>query len=114
MTDSEVIGRVWALKQKFLGPKFRLYLYGSRATGQNDAFSDFDFLVKGKAQIPAEKWFQLTDGIEALSTLFKIELVDFHRSSTGFLKVIKPQLKEVVNGKIRKAATRTNRTHTSP
>lgn len=102
MTEAELIRQVWDLCQKILGPRYRLFLFGSRAQKKNNAYSDFDFFVCGDTEVKEKDWFRLLNAVEEIQTLHKIDLVDYMAASEDLKKVAGKSLKEIINGQIRR------------
>lgn len=67
--------------------QYRVFLFGSRATGRARAHSDIDVGIEGPAPIPWETLSRIKGDIEELPTLYTIEVVDFQRVSSGFKRV---------------------------
>lgn len=63
---------------------FRVFLFGSRATGDARPRSDFDIGVIGPSPLPIKDFFAIEDDLEALPTLYSIDWVDFNRVSQKF------------------------------
>lgn len=67
--------------------KYRLFFFGSRVNGTSNEQSDIDVGIDGDGVVPEESLIKIRDAVEALPTLFKIDIIDFTRT--------KPQFKEV-------------------
>ena len=65
---------------------YKVFLFGSRATGTAKSRSDFDVGVYGKRPIPLKTFYSIEDLLESIETLYSIELVDLNRVSLSFRK----------------------------
>ncbi len=63
---------------------YRVFLFGSRASGQARERSDFDVGVLGDEPLPVDVFFAIEDAFDRLPTLHTIDWVDFGRVSTKF------------------------------
>ena len=75
---------------------FSLYLVGSRATGEAWPTSDFDFVIDADEPLPGKVTNPLREALELLRVPYTIDLVDWHRCSEAFRKVVGPQRVGVV------------------
>ncbi len=62
----------------------RVFLFGSRVTGDAGPHSDFDVGVIGDEPLPLDAFFVIEDQLDDLPTLYKIDWVDFNRVSPRF------------------------------
>lgn len=62
----------------------RVFLFGSRATGDARPHSDFDIGVMGNEPLPLNDFYAIEDQLEEIPTLYKIDWVDFSRVSPRF------------------------------
>lgn len=72
---------------KAFAPKIgsrQVVLFGSRATKKHQDVSDFDIGIVGKRPLPTKAFFELETRFEELPTLYKIDLVDFSKTSSAF------------------------------
>lgn len=76
---------------------YRVFLFGSRATGNARPHSDFDIGVAGDAPLPLSDFFAIEDQLDDLPTLYKIDWVDFNRASPRFSEQAARQI-EVLHG----------------
>ena len=77
----EIIGRYLNIKE------FRVFFFGSRVKGKGDEHSDIDIGIEGEKEISYETISAIREEIENLSTLYKIEVVDFKKTSDDFREV---------------------------
>lgn len=85
----ELIEIVIGIIKKFLrrDTNFRLYLFGSRANGNNRKFSDIDLAVESSAM--NNEWFKkVKQNILEIRTLYKIDLVDLNTVSSEFKRIV--------------------------
>lgn len=75
----------------------RVFLFGSRATGDARPHSDFDVGVAGDAPLPLDDFYAIEDQLDDLPTLYKIDWVDFNRASPHFRERAMRQV-EVIHG----------------
>lgn len=62
----------------------RVFLFGSRASGEARPHSDFDVGVMGDEPLPLEDFYAIEDQLDDLPTLHKIDWVDLNRTSPRF------------------------------
>ena len=84
-------------KQKILGyiqkhlkgeEPYEVLLFGSYATGKAHSKSDIDIAIKAQQKLSLSKWQKLESALEESDIIEKIDVVDFHRASEGFQKII--------------------------
>lgn len=73
----------------------RVFLFGSRATGDAKSHSDFDIGVIGDKPLPLAAFFAIEDQLDDLPTLYKIDWVDFNRVSPRFRERATQQMEVV-------------------
>lgn len=88
MESSEIEKEIYEICKKHIGDSFKLYLFGSRASGKNQKFSDFDFFIKTNKQVEAEVFESISSDIDNLPTLYKIDLVYWNSANDDFKKMI--------------------------
>ncbi|MEQ1591900.1 MAG: nucleotidyltransferase domain-containing protein [Thiobacillaceae bacterium] len=62
----------------------KVFLFGSRATGDARSHSDFDIGVVGDEPLSLSDFYDIEDQLDELPTLYKIDWVDFNRVSPRF------------------------------
>lgn len=72
--------------------RYRVFLFGSRATGKGDDRSDFDIGIEGDQPLPHPTLSKIKNDIEQLPMLYKFDVVDFTRVSPQFKKVAKKHI----------------------
>ena len=75
----------------------RVFLFGSRVTGDARPHSDFDIGVVGDTPLPLNDFYAIEDQLDDLPTLYKIDWVDFNRASPRFSERAARQI-EVLHG----------------
>jgi len=68
-------------------PAYRVFLFGSRATGSAGERSDIDIGIEGPAPVSRVALAAIHDELEEAPTLYTIEVVDFARTSEKFRQV---------------------------
>jgi len=59
---------------------YEIILFGSRARRNHRARSDFDIGVIGSAPLPLKTYYRISDFLESLPTLYRIDWVDLNRA----------------------------------
>lgn len=75
----------------------RVFLFGSRVTGDARPHSDFDVGVIGDEPLPLDVFYAIEDQLDDLPTLYKIDWVDFNRVSPRFSERATQRV-EVIHG----------------
>jgi predicted nucleotidyltransferase len=75
----------------------KVFLFGSRATGNATPYSDFDIGIVGDEPLPLNDFYAIEDQLDDLPTLYKIDWVDFNRTSPHFSEHAMQQV-EVIHG----------------
>jgi predicted nucleotidyltransferase len=68
-------------------PAYRVFLFGSRATGKAHDRSDIDIGIEGPTPVPREALAAIQEEIEEAPTLYSIDVVDFKRLPKKFRKI---------------------------
>ena len=68
-------------------PAYRVFLFGSRATGSEARHSDIDIGIEGPAPVPPATLAAIQDELEEAPTLYTIDVVDFARATEQFREV---------------------------
>jgi uncharacterized protein len=71
---------------------YRVFLFGSRATGTAGERSDIDIGIEGPAPVSRAALAAIHDELEEAPTLYTIEVVDFARVSEKFRQVAERQI----------------------
>lgn len=59
---------------------YQIVLFGSRARRNHRERSDFDVGVIGEEPLPLKTYYQISDFLESLPTLYRIDWVDLNRA----------------------------------
>ena len=65
---------------------YKILLFGSRARGNHRARSDFDLGVYGSTPLSLDIFYKISDLLDNLPTLYRIDWVDLNRASEGLRK----------------------------
>ena len=86
MTEPELQRAIVHIITTHLGhaPNVRIFLFGSRATGQHTPRSDYDIGIDATAPIPLAMLGRIQADLDELPVLPKIEVVDLHRVGETF------------------------------
>jgi predicted nucleotidyltransferase len=95
MTRQELINRseayIYQAVRKHIPPQVRIYLYGSRAHGDNRWNSDYDLWIDG--EISGRVLSELIEGIEESFVPFRVELVTTPQLTGRFGELVKQEAK---------------------
>jgi len=81
---------------KYLNPKeYRVFIFGSRATGKARKYSDYDIGILGKRPVPSVTKVLIEEALEESDLPFKVDIVDFTEVSERFKKVALSKIKEL-------------------
>ena len=90
LSESEVLSvarRVAAIVRRVTGdPAYRVFLFGSWASGEARERSDIDIAIDGPAPVTPGAMFEIRNACDALPTLYTIEIVDFAQVAPNFRK----------------------------
>ena len=75
---------------------YKIFFFGSRVDGKSNERSDIDIGIEGQKSIPFEIMADMKDDISNLSTLYKIDIVDFQSVDKDFYKLAKQNF-EIIN-----------------
>ena len=87
LSADEILAEVADIIARFL-PDARILLFGSRARGDAEQTSDFDFAVDAGSKIPLDVITRIKDEIEELRTLKSVDIVDLNRVNHAFKTII--------------------------
>jgi len=74
-------------------PAYRIFLFGSRATGSAAERSDIDIGIEGPAPVPRRTLAAIHDELDDAPTLYTIDVVDFMRVPEKFRKVAQRRIR---------------------
>lgn len=78
----EICGQLKKAKGELAG--FKVFLFGSRAAGTAKERSDFDIGVFGAERLPLKTFHEISDLLDQVRTLHRIDWVDLHETSEQF------------------------------
>ncbi len=90
--DDEAFAYIKSVLREYLdGGKNTAFLFGSRATGEAQKYSDFDIGIEGKP-LEAMTWFNITEEFENSNLPYIVEVVDFNKVSEEFRQEAKKKI----------------------
>ncbi len=73
---------------KYFSPnEYEVFLFGSRAMGNNRKWSDYDIGILGKSKIPTQILTKVEGELEDSDIPYKVGIVDFTQVSDKFKRV---------------------------
>ncbi|MCD6270321.1 nucleotidyltransferase domain-containing protein [bacterium] len=79
---------------RFLDAKeYRVFIFGSRATGEAKKYSDYDIGIFGKKPISFEILGLIDEAFENSDLPYKVDVVDFSMVSKNFKKIALSKIK---------------------
>lgn len=72
---------------------YEVFVYGSRAAGNAQKWSDVDIGIKGGKEVPVRKLALIAEELEKSKIPYKVDVVDFSKTSTEFKELA---LKEII------------------
>ncbi len=88
LTSQEKEFLISNLRLHFSKNMYVLLLFGSYATETAKPTSDIDIAIKGTGPLDAAKWQRALSFFEDSTFAKKVDLIDFHRVSAEFQKII--------------------------
>lgn len=76
-------------------PAYRVFLFGSWASGEARERSDIDIGIEGPGPVDPEAMLEIRAACETLPTLYTIEVVDFAQVAPDFRKEAKSRVLEL-------------------
>jgi len=64
--------------------RHKVFFFGSRVAGGGDEHSDIDVGIEGPESLSLDVMLDIQEALENLSTLYKVEVVDFYRAGERF------------------------------
>ena len=78
MTNDETLKTIRTIIRSHVpDPSYRLFVFGSRATGTARKFSDMDIGIQGDVPVPSAALEYIREDLENSSIPYKVEVVDF-------------------------------------
>lgn len=72
-------------------------VFGSRVTGTATKYSDLDLVIVGKQKIDRSVLNRLQDEFEYSDLPFRVEVLDWHRISDNFRKIIEQNYEIIIS-----------------
>jgi len=76
--------------QRYL-PDVEVRVYGSRINGKSKAYSDLYLVIVGKTKTESKLLIKLKEEFEESDIPFRIDIIDWHRTSKEFRQIINKQ-----------------------
>lgn len=81
---------------RFLDSKrYQVFVFGSRATGKAEKYSDYDIGIIGKKPVQWSVLAKIDDALEESDLPYKVDVVDFSLVSDDFKKVALSKIKKL-------------------
>jgi len=81
---------------RFLSPEeYQIFIFGSRATGKAEKYSDYDVGILGKKSLSSKSKFLIEEKLEESDLPYKVEIVDFSLVSPDFKRVALAKIKKL-------------------
>lgn len=87
LSANEILAEVADIIARFL-PDAHILLFGSRARGDAEQTSDFDFAIDAGSKIALDVIARIEAEIEELHTLKSVDIVDLNRVNPAFKTII--------------------------
>lgn len=88
MNTNDTLVAIRTIVQKHLPDRtYKVFLFGSRATGSARRFSDFDIGVLGNTALPAGTLSDIQEELENSDIPYKVEVIDFTAVDPSFTKI---------------------------
>lgn len=89
MTQKQIENQIKAIIFKHISPReYKIFVYGSRATGRARKWSDWDIGVIGKKHLPPLAISAIEEELEnSLDIPYNVDVVDFSQVSEEFKQV---------------------------
>lgn len=81
---NEIKNAILSEKERLTG--FKVFFFGSRVSGTCRERSDYDIGLSGNTDLDLHTFFRLEEKLDAINTLYKIDLVNFSDVSDEFRK----------------------------
>lgn len=76
-----IIGKYLDLNQ------YKLFLFGSRASGNAAKFADYDIGIQGQEKVPRQILFQIKGDLEESDLPVFVDVIDFNEATDKFKEV---------------------------
>lgn len=89
MLDVQTLTVVKQILFKYLDPKnYSFFIFGSRATGKNETYSDIDIGIEGPT-LAAKMKREIEESFEESDLPFRVDIVDFSTVDDKFKEIAK-------------------------
>jgi len=85
--DEKILASIKKILSTFV-PEYEVRAFGSRVEGKAKKYSDLDLVIVGKEKIENTELRHLREAFEESKIPFRVEILDWHRVSDSFKKVI--------------------------
>lgn len=82
--------------RRLLSSDSKVWVFGSRATGNAKRFSDLDLLIDNNKPMSLELLATLSNAFAESPLAYKVDIVDAHTISKSFLDNISKQLVQII------------------
>lgn len=90
MIDKTLTEQVKIILFRFIDPdEYTCFIFGSRAEGTNEKYSDIDIGIEGKKPLSAKTHIELEEAFEESDLPYRVDVVDFSTVSDKFKTVAK-------------------------
>jgi uncharacterized protein len=90
-----ILKQIATIVKREMDMNYRLFLFGSRAGGTNNPKADIDIGILADKPIPPTIMANIKEEVENITTLLKIDFVDFSTVSPEFRKIALKEIKEI-------------------
>lgn len=85
MVSSDTLAQLKStLKKHLTGPKYKAFIFGSRASGKHRKFSDLDIGIMGPSKVPASTLIQIQNDLSNSNIPYLTDVVDFSSVTDSF------------------------------
>jgi len=92
MLSRKIKNQIKNTARKHLKGDYKLFVFGSRASGKSGKFSDIDLGILGKDKLPGHIIVKIKEELENSHLPYKVDVVDFSKVSKDFKKVAIKQI----------------------
>ncbi len=85
--DEKILKEAVGIIRKHLGKECKVFLFGSRADGTARERSDYDMGILPENELRNGELGEIKEELENLSTLYKIDVINFKNVSKNFYDV---------------------------
>lgn len=80
---------------KLSNHNYLIYIFGSRARGDNSKYSDVDIAFKGNKKLTLRELSQLQLNFEFSDLPYKVDIIDLNSCSSDFIQIIQNDLVKI-------------------